>query len=549
MKWLKYTIVGIVIALVAACVALVIHALNESARFTGPDHIKVTGDRQIWLTSRGFLHRFTADGVRSAKYALAQLGLSDAVSDFYPLPNDELLVAELDSPDILRCSLPKGPCVKLSGKAPGWGMATSTKLRLTVNEQEHRLFVADPSNHRLLMLDMDGTLLDTVLLPRRTFIPMEITLLADNTLLFADASTGRIRELRTEENRFSAKGVNFHSMIRYSHTQDSHLLAAIQLPNGDRWVIDSPQGYKDGNVYSFSPSGTPLRQIMVGSQISSLAQAGEEILAASAQEFRVRHVGLDGKKLKDFGSADFISELDAYRDRQAHWNLVQTSAQVGVIAFPILGILALLGLGEPMQRPGHEPLRFDRPAAVADEVVWIAPSALTLALRKQNQLTSEILKWGVVPFTIFLAIQQARNGPPEFLILYAAFGTLLTGLILWLIFIDARSAREQLGTQGEELLYDPGNGIVQHYPLHELKTDGRLILAGKRLIQLTVYKGPRYDREAIEQQILTRLPKAAQLSPTRLYIASLMAGNPMNWFLIAFVSLFAILQLIETLSS
>lgn len=103
-----------------------------------------------------------------------------------------------------------------------------------------------------------------------------------------------------------------------------------------------------------------------------------------------------------------------------------------------------------------------------------------------------------------------------------------------------RLTRRRLGVEGHELLFDPGNGVVERYPFESVVTgDSRQLLAGKRLIPLSGPFGPLFEGDKLQDHILGRMAPSRRVGIPSLFREALRRGSRDLWIMLVVICLIA----------
>jgi hypothetical protein len=112
--------------------------------------------------------------------------------------------------------------------------------------------------------------------------------------------------------------------------------------------------------------------------------------------------------------------------------------------------------------------------------------------------------------------------------------------------VVTRMMKMRLGTNGTVILFDRGDGVAKQFPLREVKSDGNHLLLGKSMVPMKTRRLALFDPADLESLILSRVPAAGRVSSTKLFLASLKAGNAAHWFTVGLFVLIVAVQLLET---
>lgn len=551
MRRLKHLVVGVVVGGVLAALALIWQAGVEIHRWTGPSKLASAADGHVWLLSHGQVHEFDAAGQRVQAIAMAELKLPDAATEFVRLSTGELLIAEPETPAIHRCDPTQRRCQVLAGGAGADHGCFDQALWLAVDEAAGRLYVADSGNHRLLLFDLRGRLLDkTDTAGGRLDYPNHIALSAPGRLRVVDTGHRRVVDVDVAGDRFGADLADIPTANDLAGPGRKRPMLSAQMPDGRLWVVLADANMGQGSIVVFDPQGRAEHRLELDDAADpvGLAWSGQRVLIADRDGFRVRQATLDGRPLEDFGDAGFQDELRRQRDRVDRWRMIQFGSQIGVAAVPVLGILLLLLMGERLElrRPGANALRFDQAPRAVSGTTWL--TARPEFARQQKRLLAAFAVASLLMILALYWVATDLGGVPERAItLLGALVGLTTVVVAVTLHTVARRARSRLGTDGQSILHDPGDGIIRRHPLRTVKSDGRHLLLGRTLLPIHAPMHSPYDREEVETLLLARLPAAARHSQVGLFIAALRAGHPGQWAVIVMALLLVAVQFLGTI--
>src|SRR5712691_10910596 len=173
MNTTKNLVAVAILAAVGLCIAAIYYAGEQlGAVVPGPSKIGLAPDGTVWVASHGGLHHFTGAGERKEKVALSALSRGAIISELLPLSDGTLVLAEAVPSAAYRCDIAARVCTSITAKVAASNAPTAHALMIAADEQRGRFYVSDNANHRLLLLDFDGKLLD-VTAPRRLLYPNE----------------------------------------------------------------------------------------------------------------------------------------------------------------------------------------------------------------------------------------------------------------------------------------------------------------------------------------------------------------------------------------
>ena len=522
----KNWLVGSVIVGMLLGLFVIWYATEQKNTRYGPSKIRVTQLGEIWVLSDGKLHVLDSAGSLKRAIPLDHLGRAALQSDFFPLEDGSILLAEPETHEIYRCHL-DAQCKPLLTPAGISTVKTKNAMLLAVDEAKQRLFMADNAGHRLLLLDLDGKLLSaTGKLRSRFFYPNQIELQGSD-LLVADTNHRRIVRVSVVGDRFDKESWVLPTSDAKVRSGRKWPMSFLVLPDGQWWVAIAQEGMRGADVARFDATGHPIDYIALENNADpvSMVAVNDRVLIADTEGYRIRQFGSRGNPLVDFGSTAFREELARLAQRASNWRMARIAAQVSVIVLPLLGIFMLWRLGEkPISAPLA--LSFERePRAIEPGVaVWLSPSPKFIQQQTLMLMLLSIAMMVLCGWSIWIGVSVTLMFPQG--------GWLLAGLmffaplLVFLVLIAAyKVLRSRLGTDGMQLLHDKGDGKVFAYPLAQTLSDNYRLLAGPRIIVMRIGRRMIFDREDLESLILARMSPASQRGFGQFYLAGLRRRN------------------------
>jgi len=527
----KNAVAVLIVAAVAACLAAIYVAGERlGAGAQGPSKIARAPDGTVWVVSDGALHQFSAQGEPRREIPLGALGRGPLPSDLVPLADGSMVIAEADPSAAYRCDLAAMRCALLTGAIAQAIGPTRHALMIAADETARRYYISDNANHRLILLDFDGRVLDATQ-PRRLIYPNEIEVAKPGEIVVADTNHHRLVRIGVAGDRFGADlwqmRTDRNNLHRVGRVWPMDFTPAAQ---GGWWVLDARDGMRDADLLRFDPGGQARERVDLGpdadpTQIMALEDG---LLVADPKRASLVRVGADGSAA--WGGAVFGAELAKLKATRSFWARVRLAAQVLVVVAPLLGIALLWRMGE---RLPQRAIRFEEATTatpVEDGVHWIGVRPEFLRRVKRLQLGS--LGLVVLVFAAFAWLTDVSallRSSPMLRIEVVAIAVILA---LQALFLVRRPPgwRKRIGTDGSQFYFDPGNGGVEAYSFDALATvNGQQLLAGKRLIALATRTVPIFDPDEVRGYILARIPASGRMSAAQLSRRALRQGSGQMW--------------------
>ena len=326
---------AIVLVFAALCLALPIGLSRRiHVESEGPTRLRVGPDHQVRVVAGGRLHVLAGDGSLRASYPLADFGLMSVLSDLVPLAGGDFFAAQAEPPSVWRCNEQSRSCNRILQPDEYLG-PNAAALFLAWEETSRRLAVADNFEHRLLLLDGDGKLLD--ISSRQTLslsFPQKLLWLGPRELAVVDTSRTRIVGVSLDRDRFGP--LAWSDSAALAAPGGSAYRATRWLdrgPDGSWWTLNSRPDFGGTRVVKITPgAGSPQGfEAPTKEELADLAWFEGRLLVTDVGGWRVRSLDAMGKPGADFGDAAFRAALDAGARRQAFWVWLRRALQAGVV--------------------------------------------------------------------------------------------------------------------------------------------------------------------------------------------------------------------------
>jgi len=538
-----------ILAAMGLCLAAIYYAGEElGAGVPGPSKIGLAPDGTVWVASHGGLHRFTGAGERKEKVALSALARGAIISELLPLSDGTLVLAEAVPSAAYRCDIAARVCTSITAKVAASNGPTAHALMIAADEEHRRFYISDNANHRLLLLDFDGKLLD-VTAPRRLLYPNELAVEKSGQLVVVDTTHRRLVRIPVEGDAFGPdlwQMKTDNSLVRPGRRLPMDLAPS---PDGGWWVLIARDGMKEGDVVLFGADGNAVKRIDLGpdSDPTQIAIVPDGLLVADPSRATLTRIAPDGSVAGPWGDSAFQAELGGLRAARSFWSTLRLAAQVLLVAFPIAGVLLLWRLGERLPIP--EPLAVPAtPTPVERGIRWleVRPEFRRRARKMLMALSGGM--W-IVALVIVALLALSPVELSRATVLLAAPVLVVSALVpLSLLIWRPRAWRMRLGTDGRRFFFDPGNGKVEEHEFSALvSSNGRQLLVGKKLITLRVGVGPLFVEDDLRGTILARIPPSGRVNPLRLIARALGRGSRELWAILIIVAIGTALLLLPKL--
>ncbi len=523
----KWGIVAFAISLIAAMLWFSMRPVPM-----GPTKIFVNAQSQVRVLAAGAIYTLDAQGKLLARDALpASLQMAGA-SDFLVLSDGQVLLADANQHDVLRCDARVQHCTSLYAQQGRGAGALGKALKLAVDEKAGLLWVADTANHRLLKLGLDGQ-------HRQTFggdrfiYPNQIGFSRAGDLVVADTNHHLLRGFDPEGDLNTERWLI--SMPNHQDARPGRTWPTAWAEVADHWwVITKDGAMKNGDVLRFNHEGAPRTRVLPKAlDPFSIAVIGSDVLVADAENVAIWRASFEGQSGSRFGDAAFLRALrDVEQQRQQQHTFLKM-LPMGIAAVALLAAVCLYRLGEQVSAPQAPsapwPQQSRPPAPGAGEALWIdAHPEQRARFRRQRWLI-----WAVALLTL------VSVACVEFLLSQRVSGLtlqsqqlpllqLIAGVLLALEFhYQQRSQGLRIGVDAEAVLVQDHEGRISRHPFAGVQCSKLMLLAGQHLLPLhTRRQGAVYPPERLHEVLLSRLPAQNQLSTFRLSVQLLRQAHP-----------------------
>lgn len=498
-------------------------ASERMAETQGPSRLGVAHDGSVWVNSHAGLHQLARDGTRLRSIPLADLGLGPLLSHVRVLRDGRLIVGQAVPSGLSRCDMGSLRCERLLADGE-----TRHALMLAIDEAAGRIAVSDNAGHRLLLLDMNGRLLDAT--PRGRFLhPNGIAFLPDGTILVSDTDRMALVQVAVGRDRIGAGLESFMVHVGPLRAGRHHPMEFAPTADGKWWVLVAAEGMRDADLMIHQPLGVPRHRVDLGprSDPTDVVPFASGVLVAEPIRVDLLEVSRDGGKVQPFGAPEFRAELDATRRKHALWTIARDFGPVGMAALPVLCVLVLWARG---MRAGHITGAIRRedlppPATLEAGVTWLQYDHRYLQ-RLKRTMNALLAASAVALFALVIVLARSSPGLPT-----TTIGLMVAGIALCLAamyFLRRRGVEPPhwIGVDGSALVLRTKGGDVRRVSLEEVRTDGRLLVAGPTVIAYRTWAGDTFLGRQIESVVLSRLPPEAWLKPMQFWLWALRRQQP-----------------------
>lgn len=520
----------------AACLAFILYAGTRIYGTIGPSRAAVTADGKLVLLSHGRLHVFGADGLRQSSADLAAIGAPPRPSDFELHRDGRAVIADPDNPELVRCTLPAGPCERVPValfSVPGQEVLPLNAAKLLVDDDAGRYYMSDNAAHRVVAMTFDGKALKGTA-PNVVRHPNRLSLPGADRLAVVDTDHRRIAVFEV-----NASGIG--KMVASQSTAAPGIarpgrrwpFAAQRLPDGGAAILVAADGMRDADVIVFDADGKPRLRADLGADSDpfDVTLWRGRLWVADATRYRFDAVNLDGTPAAALEDTAFAAELVEAHDAPERWKLYRYVAQFTLVAIPLLGALLLWRLGGEAPPAARVPASAVAQASPAGAVIeWVSPRP---AFVRRARRIANAVAWGLLVLYaawigLFLAGLQATVFS-WFGVRYILPQLAIVFLLALVAFFAVRAAAGRwaslrLGASAQALHYEMKVKGVLGFPLRsgvepwpQVFFDGTRLLAGPYLVALArPVLGQVFDAAELRRVVLSHVPPANVVARDRL---------------------------------
>jgi hypothetical protein len=514
-----------ILAAMAACIAFIVYAGTRIYGTIGPSRGAVAADGSLYLASHGKLHVFGTDGKRTHAIDLEKIGAPPRPSDFDLHRDGRVVLVDPDHPELVRCSLPSGPCERVPvsiASLPAQEVLPLNAAKIFVDDAGGRYFISDNTGHRVLATTHEGRTLSET---RADIVrhPNRLALVAPDRLDVVDTDRSRIVTFAVNEQGVGAMIGTRSTRSRLARPLRYLPFDAERLPDGSTAVLVAANGMKDADLLLFDPRGKPFTRAELGADSDpfDIVPWRDRLWVADATRYRFDAVNFDASVAAPLEDADFIAELAREREEPQLWKERRRAAQLGLVGIPLLGALLLWKLGDHGDTARRSMPKRQAPGGVA--IQWVTPRRVFLRRMKVTWLG---VSWLTLLYAV-CAIAYVVLHVPVF-----TWGGLrtyvpmlgLTFFIALLVFVTYRvTARAfeglRLGASADTLRYEiprtPFKLREGAVPWSQVWHDGkRRLLVGTNLLLLwQPIGGAVFDEAELRSVVLDRIPRANVVDP------------------------------------
>lgn len=381
-------------------------------------------DGRVFAVFGQTLHIESRDGDSLAVIPLARFGVDAFHGDLAVLPDGSIILAQGRLPEVtvaenllvtarqanesntpseplIRCTLDEARCAPLVAGNPAYRAGRT--FMLAVVGDGRRIVVADTARHRLLLVGLDGQVLDSI--GSGFHFPNQVQAISPTEVVVADTRNNRLASVAVGADSFGAVTTVSDIDCWPGSAVRRYPSGFAELANGSRWALTATTDLMNHGLYRLTGECATTIDLPANADPMFLGVAGDTLLVPDAEHYRVLRFDAYGTQLPDFGSAALRAELDRVGAQKATftalfdyslWLLVLAAIAMIVIGRRIDAeekARAARGavITEPATTGGLPPQSSQQPRPASAVAASMDPAAQLRALRQEQVFRRRLL--------------------------------------------------------------------------------------------------------------------------------------------------------------
>ena len=274
----------------------------------------------------------TADARSQAMIPLSRFGVSEFHGDLAVLGDGSILLAQgrlppvtvaenlqvtagtanqsnTPSEPLMRCTLDPIACEALDVGSPGYRAGRT--FRLAIDEAHQRILVSDTARHRLVLIDLDGRIVDEFKSEFR--FPNQVQFVQGDEAVLADTWHHRLASVAIGPDGFGPVTTLTDIDCWPGSAIRRYPSGFAQLENGARWALVGTGEMMRQGLYRVTGECAEEIELPLGADALFLGVVGDTVLVPDAEHSRIMRFDAYGLPLEDFGSPALRARLDETR--------------------------------------------------------------------------------------------------------------------------------------------------------------------------------------------------------------------------------------------
>ncbi|MBI5676165.1 MAG: hypothetical protein HZC48_10140 [Nitrospirae bacterium] len=330
-----------IVLIIIALIILITWASKKEIDEAGPSLINQDAHGRIWLEFNSDIYILTNEGDIITELDIKQLGIAPPFASFTPLPDGGMLVGSRETRKIHVIGS-DGSSVKVIDLAENKIGPLFGVFHLFYNAMTSEILIADTSNHRIVVIDINGKVVkwagEVDNTPGQFDFPNNI--LVDNQR--------RIILVNTNKHRLSILSDSLETLNEYNplSRNSSQFTWPVFLgadKKGRFYVTNHDNNLKGGELVRLDVDGSRemVYTLPEGVEPMSILVREKDILLSDHHTFRIYSIRHDDRELSIYGSKGLNDMMEKSRKNEVFYTLTVKICQalLVLILFCLLAIL------------------------------------------------------------------------------------------------------------------------------------------------------------------------------------------------------------------
>ncbi len=533
----------VIVGLAAVALAAMFAASSKRTKLLrSPVTLSLSVDDSLWVGAADVLHRLDAEGHRTARVTLDELGVPGPLSHLHAVSGDDVLLSAGEPTRLYRCAMTRSTCrLADAGYVAAFG-GFGRAVWIGADQHGQRVVVSDNARHRVAVLNAEGKLLaaEGGSIGRFHF-PGQPVWVGDATIWLAGADRRNIERIEWTGDLSTLPAASAiatpagHPVLGRS----TWPLALAPLGDGRWWALIQQNMMVPGGLYGFDREGAFIRRAdqVAGEarvDLTAVTRLGDGLVAADLEGPRLWRYELDGRHPRPFGSDELASEWRGLGERVSAAERMQSLSKWVLIGAPLVGVALLLLLGERIETRPARLAATPTPSGGAVLPPEGPPVELGLEPKADRELRTSMLiaSAGLVLFLLLAGFSMLRHYSANGWVIVAVSGP----LTLLVLREFGAMRRHRLSIKEDTVMLLDRHKVLARAPMSECLTDGRSLLIERYLENLVSRSaGARYAAAVIEQRLLPYVRHVSTFEIQRRAVLAAMRRR-WHWLLLALLA-------------
>jgi hypothetical protein len=527
---------------VVAGIAVKLWAMSAALEISGPRVVDVAPN-DVFVVIDHDLYQLSHTGVMGNVVPIAELGLDGPIVAVQGLAAGEVLLGDLRSRSIFRCTLESRDCERV---APSDRFAIDGQFGFRFEEHSGRLYITDTNRHRLLVQDVTTAVLSEVRTPDRLRLPSGIAIDMNGRAVVADTNNHRTVVLEVDDTGTSIAEDRYREISAKTAIARSghHWPIAVAVDGDERiWTLNGNSALARADLIGYADT-VPVRrgELPAHADPVSVAARGSLLVVADPFMIGLHEVDVRSGVVLPFGDASFQALLAERRDRKRRLERYGNHGLSLLIVGLVLAGLLLVTVvrGNHKNRTSRSGTVLSR-AAIANvhDVVWAQHNP---DVRRPLRL---IMVASIGVFVLcalliaYIAYEALRDGASWTDLAELGMGLAaaillvggMSGVSWWLL---TRLMGANVGSDGENLYLRDHRGRVLRVAPEDVIHTPRIVAYRSTAVtlQFGTY-GPAFEPESFYRDIYPYIARGRRVSELHLLAYQLVHGHAMTWSVLA----------------